>query len=78
MEEACLKAGYEVAGVVAKNQNKIVDLALPFRLSGLPNNATIELSISDKPKNQSVELAIQVGHLWLQEETFSYPTIEGK
>ncbi|CAJ0589722.1 unnamed protein product [Cylicocyclus nassatus] len=43
LEEACLKEGFELDAFYLTNQKRRVDLALPFRLSGLPNNATLEM-----------------------------------
>ncbi|EJD74408.1 hypothetical protein LOAG_18273 [Loa loa] len=43
LEEACLKQGFDISKHQLKHQNHILDLALPLRLTGLPNNATVEM-----------------------------------
>ncbi|VBB31559.1 unnamed protein product [Acanthocheilonema viteae] len=43
LEEACLKQGFDISTHHLKHQNHTLDLALPFRLTGLPNNATVEM-----------------------------------
>uniref|UniRef100_A0A8R1TLU7 TUG-UBL1 domain-containing protein n=1 Tax=Onchocerca volvulus TaxID=6282 RepID=A0A8R1TLU7_ONCVO len=43
LEEACLKQGFDISIHQLKHQNHILDLALPLRLTGLPNNATVEM-----------------------------------
>ncbi|KAJ1347973.1 hypothetical protein KIN20_003175 [Parelaphostrongylus tenuis] len=43
LEEACLKSGFDVDSHQLVNQKRSMDLSLPFRLSGLPNNATLEM-----------------------------------
>lgn len=61
LEEACLRQGFEVDLHELKHQNRTLDLALPFRLSGLPNNATIEMTKVEHPVGPSqVEIALQL------------------
>ncbi|KAK5982882.1 TUG-UBL1 domain-containing protein [Trichostrongylus colubriformis] len=43
LDEVCLKNGFDAEEYQLSNQNRNVDLALPFRLTGLPNNATLEM-----------------------------------
>ncbi|EJW88851.1 hypothetical protein WUBG_00242 [Wuchereria bancrofti] len=43
LEEACLKQGFDISTHQLKHQNHTLDLALPLRLTGLPNNATVEM-----------------------------------
>ncbi|KHJ80230.1 hypothetical protein OESDEN_20099 [Oesophagostomum dentatum] len=61
LEEACLKEGFDVAAFRLVNQKRSVDLALPFRLSGLPNNATLEMvPASDAGSKSVATIALQV------------------
>ncbi|GMS80010.1 hypothetical protein PENTCL1PPCAC_2185, partial [Pristionchus entomophagus] len=43
LEEACLSNGFEPLGHELRHLKKALDLALPLRLAGLPNNATLDL-----------------------------------
>ncbi|XGW01172.1 hypothetical protein V3C99_013830 [Haemonchus contortus] len=61
LEEACLKNGFDADEYKLLNQNRHIDLALPFRLSGLPNNATLEMVKATKNvSNSSVTIALQL------------------
>ncbi|VDM46980.1 unnamed protein product [Toxocara canis] len=61
LEEACLKQGFDVDTHELKHHNRVLDGALPFRLSGLPNNATVEMiRISRASGPANVEIALQV------------------
>ncbi|CAI5450964.1 unnamed protein product [Caenorhabditis angaria] len=64
LEDACLKSGFEVGKHQLQTQNKKpVDLSLPFRLSGISNNATLEMieKVGNSSGNSGiVELAIQI------------------
>ncbi|PIO74190.1 hypothetical protein TELCIR_03808 [Teladorsagia circumcincta] len=60
LEEACLKSGFDADEYQLSNQNRHVDLALPFRLSGLPNNATLEMVQAARTASDSmVTIALQ-------------------
>ncbi|GMR58955.1 hypothetical protein PMAYCL1PPCAC_29150, partial [Pristionchus mayeri] len=43
LEEACLSNGFDPVNHELRHHKKPLDLALPLRLSGLPNNATLDL-----------------------------------
>ncbi|GMT10485.1 hypothetical protein PFISCL1PPCAC_1782, partial [Pristionchus fissidentatus] len=43
LEEVCLSHGFDPTSHELRHHNKPLDLALPLRLSGLPNNATLDL-----------------------------------
>uniref|UniRef100_A0A9J2P754 UBX domain-containing protein n=1 Tax=Ascaris lumbricoides TaxID=6252 RepID=A0A9J2P754_ASCLU len=61
LEEACLKQGYDVDAHELKHQNRVLDVALPFRLTGLPNNATVEMTpISRITASSDVDIALQL------------------
>ncbi|KHN76739.1 Tether containing UBX domain for GLUT4 [Toxocara canis] len=61
LEEACLKQGFDVDTHELKHHNRVLDGALPFRLSGLPNNATVEMiRISRASGPANVEIALQI------------------
>ncbi|KIH47421.1 hypothetical protein ANCDUO_22519 [Ancylostoma duodenale] len=61
LEEACLKQGFDVEAYQLENQKRRVDLALPFRLSGLPNNATLEMvPKADTGTNAVAAIALQI------------------
>uniref|UniRef100_A0A915C5H5 G patch domain-containing protein 11 n=2 Tax=Parascaris univalens TaxID=6257 RepID=A0A915C5H5_PARUN len=61
LEEACLKQGYDVDAYELKHQNRTLDGALPFRLTGLPNNATVEMTpISRITVSNDVDIALQL------------------
>uniref|UniRef100_A0A7I4YQS0 Protein B0024.10 n=2 Tax=Haemonchus contortus TaxID=6289 RepID=A0A7I4YQS0_HAECO len=61
LEEACLKNGFDADEYKLLNQNRHIDLALPFRLSGLPNNATLEMVKATKNvSNSLVTIALQL------------------
>ncbi|KAK6109401.1 GLUT4 regulating protein TUG family protein [Brugia pahangi] len=63
LEEACLKQGFDISAHQLKHQNHTLDLALPLRLTGLPNNATVEMvqsaSISNGIPGQ-IHIALQL------------------
>ncbi|CAD6193874.1 unnamed protein product [Caenorhabditis auriculariae] len=61
LEESCLKSGFDVSCYELKSHNnKKVDLSLTFRLSGLSNNATLEMvpKLATSP-DSLVELTLQ-------------------
>ncbi|CAB3398537.1 unnamed protein product [Caenorhabditis bovis] len=62
LEEACLKSGFDASAHRLQTQSKKpIDHSLPFRLSGIPNNATLEMvarPVSNAPVE--IELAIQI------------------
>lgn len=63
MEEACLKQGFDISIHHLKHQNRTLDLALPFRLTGLPNNATVEMVQNTKIDDKipvRIHIALQV------------------
>ncbi|VDK75741.1 unnamed protein product [Litomosoides sigmodontis] len=43
LEEACLKQGFDISTHRLRHQSRMLDLALPLRLTNLPNNATVEM-----------------------------------
>ncbi|KAI6230687.1 TUG-UBL1 domain-containing protein [Aphelenchoides fujianensis] len=60
LEEACLRQGFEIDRFGLQFQRKFVDLGLPVRLSGLPNNATLELIEREPPAGDArAEIALQ-------------------
>ncbi|CAJ0573610.1 unnamed protein product, partial [Mesorhabditis spiculigera] len=59
LEEACLRQGYVPEEFELVHQKKRVDLSLPFRLSGLPNNAAVELSKRSGTGSGMAEIALQ-------------------
>lgn len=61
LEEACLKSGFEVNSHRLQTQSrKPIDSSLPFRLTGLANNATLEMTQKEAvSENTIIELAIQ-------------------
>ncbi|EGT55547.1 hypothetical protein CAEBREN_08079 [Caenorhabditis brenneri] len=63
LEEACLKSGFDVNSHRLQTQSrKPVDPSLPFRLSGIANNATLEMTKKEAvSENAEIELAIQSG-----------------
>lgn len=61
LEEASLKQGYDVDMYELRHQNRPVDLAISFRLSGLPNNATLEMAPVVRSGPANVEIALQIG-----------------
>ncbi|ULT89667.1 hypothetical protein L3Y34_008229 [Caenorhabditis briggsae] len=63
LEEACLKSGFEVNRHRLQTQSrKPIDPSLPFRLSGIPNNATLEMIQKEaSSENAMIDLAIQSG-----------------
>lgn len=61
LEEACLRNGFDVDRYRLENQGRCIDLALPFRLSGLPNNATLEMvPTADTGSSGIATIALQV------------------
>uniref|UniRef100_A0A0K0DJX5 TUG-UBL1 domain-containing protein n=1 Tax=Angiostrongylus cantonensis TaxID=6313 RepID=A0A0K0DJX5_ANGCA len=71
LEEACLKSGLDVNRHQLVNQKRRLDLSLPFRLSGLPNNATLEMFPATNTEITGVAtIALQyAGHDELQKTT---------
>ncbi|MCP9260803.1 hypothetical protein DINM_003876 [Dirofilaria immitis] len=72
LEEACLKQGFDVSTHQLKHQNHTLDLALPLRLTSLPNNATVEMiqSIgvgSGVPVHIDIALQLPDGSRFMQE-----------
>lgn len=60
LEECCLKQGYDVDSHALHHGGKPIDDSLMFRLTGLPNNATLELVHSEKKAiDGEVEVALQ-------------------
>lgn len=61
LEEACLKSGFEVNSHRLQTQSrKPIDVSMPFRLSGLANNATLEMVQKQAvAENAQIELAVQ-------------------
>ncbi|PAV58955.1 hypothetical protein WR25_18932 [Diploscapter pachys] len=60
LSEACLLGGFEVSAFDLQTQSrKKIDLSLSFRLSGLPNNATLEMIPKLTANNAQVEIALQ-------------------
>uniref|UniRef100_A0A914PS16 TUG ubiquitin-like domain-containing protein n=1 Tax=Panagrolaimus davidi TaxID=227884 RepID=A0A914PS16_9BILA len=60
LEECCLKQGYDVDSYTLQHRNKPLDDSLPYRLSGLPNNACLDLIKSEEKKvDHEVEIALQ-------------------
>uniref|UniRef100_A0A7E4VBG9 UBX domain-containing protein n=1 Tax=Panagrellus redivivus TaxID=6233 RepID=A0A7E4VBG9_PANRE len=60
LEEACLAQGYDADGYELQHGGKALDGSLPFRLTGLPNNATLELVPSTRVVlDAEVEIALQ-------------------
>ncbi|CAJ0948272.1 unnamed protein product, partial [Mesorhabditis belari] len=59
LEEACLKQGYNPEQFELIHQKKRIDLSLPFRLTGLPNNAAVDLREKDNIQETIVEIALQ-------------------
>uniref|UniRef100_A0A0N5BS02 RBD domain-containing protein n=1 Tax=Strongyloides papillosus TaxID=174720 RepID=A0A0N5BS02_STREA len=57
LEEACLKQGLNPESYKLMYQKKILDLSLPFRLSGLSNGATLNLLYSE-PLSDNVQCTI--------------------
>ncbi|PAV90749.1 hypothetical protein WR25_01612 [Diploscapter pachys] len=61
LSEACLMGGFEVSAFDLQTQSrKKIDLSLSFRLSGLPNNATLEMIPKSTANSAQVEIALQV------------------
>jgi len=62
LEEACLREGYDSDKYGLKFQNKAVDESLPFRLTGLPNNATLEMIELEEQRSDDsiVQIALQM------------------
>ncbi|VDN05816.1 unnamed protein product [Thelazia callipaeda] len=62
LEEACLKQGFDICSHELKHQKHTLDLALPLRLTGLSNNATLELvpSVHDNIVPVRVQIALQL------------------
>ncbi|MFH4981943.1 hypothetical protein AB6A40_008652 [Gnathostoma spinigerum] len=63
LEEACLKNGFDVDAHRLKHQNRLIDCSLTFRLSGLANNATVEMvHVETSPVSSSAvaEVALQL------------------
>lgn len=76
LEEACLKNGFDADSYQLSNQKRHVDLALPFRLSGLPNNATLEMvqaGVKCTP-NSKVTIALQIPNGSRMEKEFPVST----
>uniref|UniRef100_A0A915PIT6 TUG ubiquitin-like domain-containing protein n=1 Tax=Setaria digitata TaxID=48799 RepID=A0A915PIT6_9BILA len=72
LEEACLKQGFDILAHQLKHQNHILDLALPLRLTGLPNNATVEMIPnnhidSEVPMQIHIALQLADGSRFMQE-----------
>ena len=64
LSEACLVGGFEVSAFDLQTQSrKKIDLSLSFRLSGLPNNATLEMIPKLTANNAQVEIALQVSFI---------------
>lgn len=60
LEEACLSQGYDTDLYELQHHGKSIDETLTFRLSGLPNNANLELvSSTKKSVVDDVEIALQ-------------------
>ncbi|KAK6061355.1 hypothetical protein COOONC_00983 [Cooperia oncophora] len=75
LEEACLKNGFDADEYQLSNQNRSVDLALPFRLSGLPNNATLEMVQAMRISSDSkVTIALQLPNGTRMENEFLVST----
>uniref|UniRef100_A0A914UZK4 TUG ubiquitin-like domain-containing protein n=1 Tax=Plectus sambesii TaxID=2011161 RepID=A0A914UZK4_9BILA len=60
MEEACKKQGFDADTHALKHQNRLLDLSLSFRLSGLTNNASVELVPAPAKGAAVVEIALQM------------------
>ncbi|KAF8383195.1 asps-1 [Pristionchus pacificus] len=61
LEEACLSNGFDPVSHELRHHKKPLDLALPLRLSGLPNNATLDLVESIVSSAvQDVTIALQL------------------
>lgn len=63
MEEACLKQGFDILTHRLRYQSRMLDLALPLRLTNLPNNATVEMVQSadvDGGVPVQIHIALQV------------------
>ncbi|CAI4222547.1 unnamed protein product [Auanema sp. JU1783] len=71
VEDACLKHGFDLDDYIAHNQKKVIDLGLPYRLSGLHNNALLELSSSGREKNFKAEVALQLENGQRQSHSFN-------
>ncbi|KAI6190768.1 Tether containing UBX domain for GLUT4 [Aphelenchoides bicaudatus] len=57
-EEACLRQGYDQNGHGLQFQRKFLDLSLPIRLCGLPNNATLDLVKREVFVNTSAKIQV--------------------
>ncbi|CAD5231910.1 unnamed protein product [Bursaphelenchus xylophilus] len=62
LTEACLQQGYDADIYGLQFQRKFIDLSLPFRLSGLPNNAHLELIEKPTVSQSPVKIALQTPH----------------
>lgn len=61
LEEACYREGYDVDLYQLVHRNRLLDLSLPFRLTGLPNNVTLEMErISQSGVTSEVDVALQL------------------
>uniref|UniRef100_A0A0R3RVP6 UBX domain-containing protein n=1 Tax=Elaeophora elaphi TaxID=1147741 RepID=A0A0R3RVP6_9BILA len=72
LEEACLKQGFDISTHHLKYHNHAVDLALPLRLTGLSNNATLEMvqsTIINDGMPIKIDVALQLpdGSRFMQE-----------
>jgi tether containing UBX domain for GLUT4 len=61
LEQTCTKFNFDVEEYDLKHHNKILDLSLMFRFSGVPNNATLEMvQVSTKRVEQNITICIQL------------------
>ncbi|CAG9538375.1 unnamed protein product [Cercopithifilaria johnstoni] len=72
LEEACLKQGFDISTHYLMHQNHTLDLTLPLRFTGLPNNATIEMVQSTNVGGRipvQIQIALQLpdGSRFIQE-----------
>ncbi|CAD5224464.1 unnamed protein product [Bursaphelenchus okinawaensis] len=59
LTETCLKQGYDADIYGLLFQRKFIDLSLPFRLLGLPNNAHLDLAEKPETRNEPIRIALQ-------------------
>lgn len=61
LEEACKKHGFNPEDYDIKHYNKVMDLTIPIRFSGLPNNAMLEMVPVKKRRQEAhVTVALQL------------------
>lgn len=61
LETVCQKHGFDAIDYELKNHNKILDLTIMYRFSGLANNATVEMVEAKlKRKENDVLIGIQL------------------